>query len=603
MKANGGPVDGRYRVRRALALALALCTACGSSSGGGADVPPAEAVVGPAGGSVSSGGVTIVVPAGALAADVTLRVAAATEEATIDAVTRVGPTVEIGPSGTTFATPAAVTLPFDAGDVPDGAAPADVRLYVADAAGGPFEALPSMVDEAAGTVTAEVSHLSVFAPGVRTPAAPLCPDPQDCDCEAVFATRPLDVVGAADLGRGVKTLCHDDATGQVTVLSNTWKEDSSGFLLPDQYFLTVLDASGLSRVTEEPTEEAEIAPAGSTCTGVWREPSHLLGGDVERGITWSAEVVERHESGASEPDWYEEVLTIDGPGGTLRYSLNRHLNQAAPYTDTNSLLREWILDARNGLVGRIAPDGSARFYLQAWHELHIDLIYVGDLAGEIARSAETADEDGFHTPAARKRLEIREGATSSGYSFESLFLSAAPDDEQADVLVVFAVAAPPVRGYRVSGGGALTVTPLPDLGLDELYGQFGWQNAGRGPGGLLYIQAQAAQFDASVLHTLDLRAFSLVHTWELGCVGAPTTSGFQLVPGADGQVLRFAQPPLNPEDRRTARVEFIRDGVLQAIGEAPVDNVPAMWLLVERPSPRLYVVDEMSGHVTAIRVP
>lgn len=585
---------------------LAVGLGCEGDDDGGLDptVTPASGIVGAGGGTVASDGVSIEVPPGALAVDVELAIAAAAVPAEIAGVTAVGATVEIGPAGTTFQTPATVTVPVQAGAVPDGADMDDVRLYVADSASGPFVALDSTVDAAGGRVSAAVAHLSVFVPGVVTPSAPICERHEDCDCEEVFAALPLDVTGSADVGRSIQTFCLDALAGEITVLSHTWKESSSGLREPDAYFLGVLDAETLAVKSDAPTDQTVLEPEGATCTGRYQEASYLNGEDLARGLSWSAEVREIRESGTGQADWYEEVLTVSGEQGTLRFSLNRHLNQAPPYTDTNSLLREWLLDPRNALAARVAPNGSARFYFYAWHELHIDVVLVDDLMGRLAGAgAAEVDEHGFHTPTARTRLELRDGATASGYGFRPLYVHDAPDDPAEDILVVFGAMAPPVRGYRVSGEGTIVAEQLPDLGLDEIYGQFGWQNAGLGPGGLLYIQAQAAQFDASVLHTLDPRAFEVVDTWEVACIGAPTVDGFQLVRPDDDQLLRFAQPPLNPEDRQTARIEFLRGGSLQAIGEVPVNSVPSMWLLVGAPTGRLYVADQEQGLLTAIAVP
>ena len=591
-------------------LSVPFAPGCTESTDSGPDetVTPAAGTVGASGGTVGADGVSIAIPAGALAQDVELTVAAAAEPASIPAVTRVGPTVEIGPSGTTFATPAVVTIPFQAGTLPSGATAGDVRLYVAETGAGPFEALASTVDEAAGQVSASVSHLSVFTPGVVTPEAPVCQAGDDCDCEELWSSRPLEITGTADLGRAIRTICHDEETGQVTVLSHTWKPGSSGLDEPDAYFLATLDAATLAVRSDDPTDLTVLEPEAGSCTDAYRERSYLQGEDTERGFTWSAEIVEIREGNAAQADWYEEVLTVSGPAGTARYSLNRHLNAAAPYTDTNSLLREWLLDARNSLVARIAPDGSARFYLFAWHELHVDILYLANVEGALASAMNdpsATDEHGFQTPSDRTRLELREGSTASGYGFNPLYVTADPADPRRDILTVFGAMAPTVRGFGVGagGGGPLAIEELPALGLDDIYGQFGWQNAGVGPGGNLYIQAQAAQWDNSVLHTLDPSTFTVVDTWELGCIGAPTMDGFQLLPGGGGQLLRFAQPPISPEDRRTARVEFIKAGVIQAIGEVPVNNVPKLWLLAGGVPPRFYLADEYKGLVTAITVP
>ena len=591
----------RSPVAVAVLVLSMLGAACADSGGAGVDetIPPVSSTVGAAGGAVVSEGASIAVPAGALAADVELTIASAAEPASLTGVTRVGPTVEIGPGGTSFATPAVVTVSFQTTALPTDTTAADVRLYVAETPAGPFEALETTVDPTSGQVSAAVSHLSVFVPGVVAPLAPMCLDDRDCDCDALWAARPLDITGTAQLGRAIQTICHDETAGELTVLSHTWRPDGTGLQEPDEYFLAKLDAVTLALRSEDPTDATVLEPAGATCTSGYREPSYLAGEDTARDIRWSAEIVEVPGEG-----WHEAILTLSGPTGTARYSFNRPLNEAPPYTDTNPLLQEWLLDARNSLVGRISPDGAGRFYFYAWYELHVDVLYLGDVAGALGQAAATADEHGFQTPTARKRWELRDGAATSGYGFDPLHVTADPDDPASDVLVVFAQTNPPVQGFRVSSGTAgVTLEALPELLLDDIYGQFGWQNAGPGPGGLLHIQSAAAQFDAGLLHTIDPAAFAVVDTWEIGCIGAPTVDGFQLLPGGNGQLLRFAQPAPGAADRKTARVEIIRSGVVQAVGEVPVNNTPGLWLLTGGETARLYVADEYTGALTAVALP
>jgi hypothetical protein len=90
----------------------------GSDGGDGGGCPDvATAVVGASGGTVSvtcgpAAGASVVVPAGALASDVTLTIAAAPAATGVPAgFTAAGPTIEFGPTGTTFAVPVTVTVP------------------------------------------------------------------------------------------------------------------------------------------------------------------------------------------------------------------------------------------------------------------------------------------------------------------------------------------------------------------------------------------------------------------------------------------------------------------------------------------------------------
>jgi hypothetical protein len=81
-----------------------------------------------------------------------------------------GPAVDLRPPGTTFAFPAAVTLPFDPARVPADATPADIRVRIVEADGSAVEVAPDSVDAGAGTVTVSTSGFSVCVPVVYSGA-------------------------------------------------------------------------------------------------------------------------------------------------------------------------------------------------------------------------------------------------------------------------------------------------------------------------------------------------------------------------------------------------------------------------------------------------
>lgn len=127
-----GSADSNFhtRVRQhgviALVLALLLTTGCSSGGDSGSTPPPPPPPpvgIGPAGGTVTgSNGATIVVPAGALAQTIDLKVTEiAPGSANLPLSTeRVGAVYALTPHGTAFSTAVTVTLPFDATLVPAG---------------------------------------------------------------------------------------------------------------------------------------------------------------------------------------------------------------------------------------------------------------------------------------------------------------------------------------------------------------------------------------------------------------------------------------------------------------------------------------------------
>ena len=80
-----------------------------------------------------------------------------------DDVNALGLYYDFGPSGTTFSSPVSITLKYDPATLPAGADQS--KLYIAwwDAATGQWVSLPCIVDPVNHTVTATVSHFSVYS--------------------------------------------------------------------------------------------------------------------------------------------------------------------------------------------------------------------------------------------------------------------------------------------------------------------------------------------------------------------------------------------------------------------------------------------------------
>jgi hypothetical protein len=131
------------------------------------DVPTAvvsDAVVGASGGSVAADGVQVAVPEGGVASDTKVSVSRleapfrqgvfAPVTSTDASAIAIGKAYDLGPSGTTFAQPVDVTLPYDPANIPAGGDPASIS--VAYFTGTHWATAGGVVDPVAHTVTVRV---------------------------------------------------------------------------------------------------------------------------------------------------------------------------------------------------------------------------------------------------------------------------------------------------------------------------------------------------------------------------------------------------------------------------------------------------------------
>ncbi|MBK7614242.1 MAG: hypothetical protein IPJ08_07085 [Burkholderiales bacterium] len=156
-------VPGTLAWMAAVTLALAAC-----NSGGDASPPPTQgATIGPAGGTVTAAGAQVVVPAGALAQQAPIAIEATRVGApTMPAgVPEFGAMFALTPHGTSFATPATVTLPFDPALVPAGTQP---QFYKTNAAMTAFEVVAGATVSGA-TMVAPLSSFSFVIVGGLPP--------------------------------------------------------------------------------------------------------------------------------------------------------------------------------------------------------------------------------------------------------------------------------------------------------------------------------------------------------------------------------------------------------------------------------------------------
>src|SRR4051794_35693253 len=116
--------------RRLSVLSLGLIVAA-CSSGGSRPTKVAQQV-GAAGGQVAAAdGMSLTVPAGAVAGDTTFTIEAGSSAAAPQGKAAVAPVYALGPEGAQFQKPVTVTLPFDPAKLPAGKRAADVRIYTA----------------------------------------------------------------------------------------------------------------------------------------------------------------------------------------------------------------------------------------------------------------------------------------------------------------------------------------------------------------------------------------------------------------------------------------------------------------------------------------
>jgi hypothetical protein len=101
------------------------------------------------------------VPAGALATPVPLAIRG-TSAVPLDPYAVFGGSIEVGPAGTTFATPATLVLQYSSGQPPLGVDEGELRLHVLE--GGEWRPLPGgSVDPTTREVSAPIGRAGVFA--------------------------------------------------------------------------------------------------------------------------------------------------------------------------------------------------------------------------------------------------------------------------------------------------------------------------------------------------------------------------------------------------------------------------------------------------------
>lgn len=168
-----GNLMGKKLARLAVWGLVAMLAACGGGGGGGSDEPatPGTATVGAAGGTVSDGaGATVIVPAGALEADTTIRVAMDSSGAPAlpPGLAAAGNTYVVTPHGGEFAQGVEVRIP-----APNVTLQPNQELKLAKAQPGGEWVVLGDSELRDGVITAEVNGFSFFVPVLVTYLVPL----------------------------------------------------------------------------------------------------------------------------------------------------------------------------------------------------------------------------------------------------------------------------------------------------------------------------------------------------------------------------------------------------------------------------------------------
>jgi hypothetical protein len=145
-----------------LALTLAVI-GCSSSSDGGNNTGAGGTAIGAAGGTVTSsdGKVQLVIPAGAVSSALSFSITADTTARPANASALLsGSVYDFEPSGTVFATPATIRIPYQPSQLPVGTDQVFLSVYLRN--GSQWDSIPSTIDTAAHVVTAHVSHFSDY---------------------------------------------------------------------------------------------------------------------------------------------------------------------------------------------------------------------------------------------------------------------------------------------------------------------------------------------------------------------------------------------------------------------------------------------------------
>lgn len=222
------------RTKPAILAVVAVVCVTGPGCGGGSAAPTPTAGVSPApasdgaigvtGGNVSllGGTVRLAIPAGALASTVALS-ASASGALPLDPWSVGGSIVEIQPSGTTFTSPASLTLRYQASLRPSGTAPQDLRVHRFN--GSSWQSLGGANDVAGLEATAPITGAGIYSVRWTGPTGP-CALPEDRQFDFWLGEWNLtEITPRGDVFHGTNNITRDE-TG--CVLDEDYRSGGQG---------------------------------------------------------------------------------------------------------------------------------------------------------------------------------------------------------------------------------------------------------------------------------------------------------------------------------------------------------------------------------------
>lgn len=216
-------------------LTVLAAAACSSSTSSPSSTPDAtnmvSRLVGPAGGTVTSpDGTSLMIPAGALAAETTIVIESNPSAPLPSGSAVVGPTHRLGPEGQTFLQPFSLTVPYEPTRLPDSRTGAAVVIVTA--AQGSESYLPLATTSLDPThVRAEGTHFSNFVPVVPIDDGGSAVVSDDGSPSENSTDAPMDVVNVdaahLDGANGDADNKLQDASVDVPILDGTNPNDAT----------------------------------------------------------------------------------------------------------------------------------------------------------------------------------------------------------------------------------------------------------------------------------------------------------------------------------------------------------------------------------------
>lgn len=303
-----------------LLLAMAGCGGGGGGTdGNGGDDGPPAVVIGSAGGTVvGPDGVTVVIPAGALSADTSLRITAADRATMLSlpaGVSAGGPAYDLLPHGTRFSVPATLSIPRGAADPPAG-----MSILKTNAEGTGWLQLTTTT-----TGTTHAALISTFSSSMMfcncsSPSPPpvisIEPPPSVTVIEGSTVVFGVAAIGHGPLRYqwykdGVAIPTQTDSSIALTAMPLGYSGANVRVIVTDAQAPAKTTTSAETIVTVTPLAPTIISPPGDTRAAVGGTATFRVAtiSSVAQNFVW-----ERHDAGGA--GWYSvggnsNVLTLN----------------------------------------------------------------------------------------------------------------------------------------------------------------------------------------------------------------------------------------------------------------------------------------------------